>query len=692
MAALPIETVVRVHLKGEAFEVLERDLDRLGMRLRLTGRDYMRIGGVISRFFTRVSGQINRLLRLSLDWQVLTEDITWAFEDIADIIGAVLAPCFEWIAEWLEIVADWLERTPWAAYVLGIIMVLAVVGRLIGSFRVFKGLLNLLAGAFLTSKNYALGFGQALKFVVMRELGWSEKSIAKLIQWNKVRAKWVGAAKKQKAITQTLEKSERRRLTTLKNTLKTMGKFALIGLGLAGIGSFLFANWVELQDLFESIGGVILALFEPLGPYLEMLAEWIEENPELAKTLLAVFIALGVGLIALSKFGGLAKLVSGLTGKLGGVFGKVLGPTKEFSKQQLTSVLAMAALVGAIAALIFSLAQFVQVCTSAGLNIWEVIGALALLFTTVLGFIAGLALVSRLFAQFSSMTWQGVAAILALMLGVSLLITVFGQFVSLIDNLRGGLGVLWNCIAALSVLIGVLTVFVVILGSLGPVGLIGAGVLLMLSGALYIFGAALQLIASALQVLFGLFTQFFSYLAANIGTILTLAPALFLLAAAFLAAGMSGFLAMAGLLAASIGIVAISGALTVLGGSLFVLAGSIQALASALAAIPDWARGIVTPFLGGLFRIAGGILGGIAMVLPVPHLQEGGIVTRGGLAVLHTGEEVTPALITPRRRAEEEVPTSITININGPVGSREIAEYLTEEIERIIERHVRRGE
>ena len=88
----------------------------------------MRIGGTITRFFQRVSGNIQKLLSLSLDWQVVTEDIGWAFEDIADILGMVLSPFLEWIASWLEVIADFLERNPAAAYAVGFALLAALIG------------------------------------------------------------------------------------------------------------------------------------------------------------------------------------------------------------------------------------------------------------------------------------------------------------------------------------------------------------------------------------------------------------------------------------------------------------------------------------------------------------------------------------------------------------------------------------
>jgi len=118
---------------------------------------------------------------------------------------------------------------------------------------------------------------------------------------------------------------------------------------------------------------------------------------------------------------------------------------------------------------------------------------------------------------------------------------------------------------------------------------------------------------------------------------------------------------------------------------------SLVAAIAALYGVLSWGTAIPL-ILAGISAAVGGVLAAQAtMEAAIPHLQGGGIIARGGLAVLHTGEEVTPALIT-RRRREEEVPTTVNVYIQAPIGSKEIADYLVDEIEARIERHVRRSE
>ena len=76
--------------------------------------------------------------------------------------------------------------------------------------------------------------------------------------------------------------------------------------------------------------------------------------------------------------------------------------------------------------------------------------------------------------------------------------------------------------------------------------------------------------------------------------------------------------------------------------------------------------------------------------LILTQLQEGGIIAREGIAYLHAGEEVVPATVT-RKKKEEVAPPVVNININAPVGSREIAESFAREIERILDRQFKRS-
>ena len=75
----------------------------------------------------------------------------------------------------------------------------------------------------------------------------------------------------------------------------------------------------------------------------------------------------------------------------------------------------------------------------------------------------------------------------------------------------------------------------------------------------------------------------------------------------------------------------------------------------------------------------------------VPHMELGGVVERGGLAVLHEGEEVIPARVT--RRREEPSPTEIHLHFYSPVTNREFVESeIIPVVEEAVERHLRRSE
>jgi len=765
------DILVNIRTEPGPVKIVEDSITRLGMRLRLTGRDLMRLGGQISRFFSSLQARIIKFLSLGWDWQVITEDIQWAMEDLSDIVGTALTPALEGIAPLIESLAEFLEENPWAVWLITIPMLLVGIGALIGKLLNLWGFLNLTAGAWMTARTHGLGFGSTLKYLTIlitegsqaadmylasigkvstgvqalsntiearlkklkaerRELviqrvelfnmrnqylklqksghdvGWIIEDLERQINSNsKALLKNYATSRKltrQQKLLVPLQKKEEKVLDRIKKRMfgwgqmakKTtikLGKLALIGGTLVGLGIGFFMAWEPITELFELFGEVFASAMEPLVPILEWISDMIEQNPELAKTLLQVFLAIGGGLLILSKFGILGKIAGKIGGKIGDIFGKATGPTKEFSKAQWKSTLALAALIGALAAFFYSITNFFIALSQMGVGAWEIVGIVGVLFGAILGFIFGLSLLTKVFSEMGPNVWKGIAALAALIAVVSLLIFTFTGFLSVVSQLPGGITILWNAVGAIIALMGVLMLFAAIAGAAFVPLLLGSVVIGILSASILALGAGLLFAGMGAMLLSSAFAKIVETLTQALPLAPALTAALFGIAAGLFAMGASGLTAFIGLVAALGGLIALTGGIVLVAGSLFVLAGAIAALAASLALIPEWARGAVAGFIGNLTGIAGGIagfVGGLFGGLKVPGFQEGGLITRGGIAILHEGERVEPAEGTPLPR--RETPASITVNINAPIGSKDLADYLIDEIERRIEENLRR--
>jgi len=765
------DILVRIQTEKGPVEIVEDSITRLGMRLRLTGRDLMRLGGQISRFFGGLQNQIQRFLSLGWDWQVITEDIQWALEDLSDVVGMALAPALESIAPAIEAVADFLEENPWAIWLVTIPMLIVGIGVLIGKLLNLWGFLNLTAGAILTARTHSLGFLQTLKYLTIyvtegsqaadlylaslgkvttgaryfsqqmdkqvnklraqrealiqqrvqlfqlrnsylqmqkqgRDVGWMIEEVESKINTNskallrntvelrkaeRQRRKATVQEKKEASILRSLKERTFKLGTSAKKTALSLGKFALIGTTIVGLGFGLFLAWEPIMELFELFGEVFAMAMEPLVPLIEWITDLIEANPDLAKSLLQVFIAMGAGLLILSKFGVLGKIAGKVGEKLGGIFGKVSGPTQEFTKGQWKSTLAIAALIAALAALLLVITNFFATLHTMGVGVWEITAILGVLFGAILGFVLGLALITKVFAQMGPSIWKGIAALAALVAVISLLIFAFTGFLAVISQLPGGIATLWHAVGAIVALMGVLMLFAAIAGAAFVPLLLGSIIIGILSASVLMLGAGLLFAGMGAQLLAGAFERVVTILMKILPAVPALAGSLLALAGSFTALGLSGLLAVVGLIAASGGLVLLAGSVVLVAGSIMMLAGAISALAASLALIPDWAREAVAGFIGGITGAIGGVagfIGGVFGGIRIPGFQEGGLITRGGIAILHAGERVEPAEGTPLPRRES--PPSITVNINAPVGSRELADYLVGEIERKIEEHFRR--
>lgn len=168
MSLLPVSVLVQ--LKGETADLdyIQDAIDHFGMRLRLTGRDLMRLGGVVDRVFGRMWTTLLRTIGYSELWSMMMQDIQFAIGDVADVIAAALDPILSHLVDLIESLADWLERTPWALWLVGLFAVFVILGRVIGAILTSVGWINLFVGTLITAHKAALGFSDALKYIYIR--------------------------------------------------------------------------------------------------------------------------------------------------------------------------------------------------------------------------------------------------------------------------------------------------------------------------------------------------------------------------------------------------------------------------------------------------------------------------------------------------------------------------------------------
>jgi len=749
--SVPVDIVARLKTELGGLDTLDDALYRMGMRMRLTGRDLMRLGGVADRFFKRQLSNVLKYLSFSELWTASFEDIRLAIGDIADEVAAVLDPWLTTIADWLEVLADWLSANPWVVYAGGILIVVSAFMILLAKFVTFLGFLNLWVGGIITAHRAALSFGEALTYLIIKfrhgeeaankylstlknlkgpydiVIDQANKRIAQLKRENilldleeaslKETAKALAAKKDKtkeesiqadiidKKLAQLAIRRERNKIeigllgkriealsaaktketkvskkslklrdriwASTKKGAKITLKFGTIAAGLLTLGWGLFLSWEPLMDLFADIGDLLTELLSPLADVIYAIDEWITENPEAAKTILEVILAVLGGIAILSKFGKLTGLVSALTGKFSGILGEIPGPQKAMISSTYKTTLAISALIASLALLFYTLTGFFTALGKMGMGAGEMIGFLGGVLTALLGFLAGLALVSRMFGTFAPGVWKGILALTALIGVVGLLVTILSSLITTVASTEGGIDVLWNVVGAILALAGGMIGLGILAGTLAPVLTPGIAILMGLGLAANLFALALNLVAMAASPLASIFINLLESLKENYSTLTLLVPLLFGLAGGLAAAGLAGLLSFPGLAAAALGIGGISLALTVFAGSVGLLAASIAALAAALASVPDWARDLVGGIIGGI----GGVLGGIAGIFKIPGLQRGGYITRSGIAYLHAGETVVPAGYTSTRT---EVINYNTFNISGEgLSAREIAEEVS---------------
>ena len=584
---------------------VDKELDNIGMRMRLTGRDLMRLGGSMDRFFSAILSQIGGILKGSLLWESGLKDVSWALEDVGSVLGDTLAPILDIATRLIESFASALEVSPILQWIVVIGILGVVIGKVMSMLLSWTGAINLFFGTLITAHRGSLNFLQSIKAL---GIAFSEgkpasdayiKSIAGLGKTTKKSGKvaasgfmdWIKSMGGAKGILKSL----------------TIGALALGGAAI--ISALAFAAFQNLSDplmeLFTSIGDAIAPITDFFGGIIEGISEAIDACPALAAAFVAAVVAIGVGLIILQKV--LGKVASTVVDKLSGGLDKVASPMKKVSEGAWKNTLANAALVASIALLVFALGSFFATLASTGVGVWEAVAALGAVLAVIVAFIVGLAFCAKMLSEIGPDIWIGIAAVAALVGIVILLTWALTMLLVPLTQLPGGIANLYLLSGALILLMGSFAAIAIVLGTFAPVAAVGAAIMLVLAAAALILGAAVLLAGIGID----LAAKAIFLLVGNLSGVLTLVPAIFGLAAGFTALGLAGLLAGPGLILLAAGLMATALALAFLNS---IGLGNVAAAAGAA---------LVTTF--------------------VPRLQEGGLVTAGGLAYLEPAEVVTPA-------------------------------------------------
>ena len=641
MAALSFPISLLCTVKGELgpLSKVDEQLEGLSMRLRLTGRDMMRIGAALDRFFATFTSGIGKVMMGSMDWMAGLEDIQWALEDVGAVIGDTFAPFLELVADLLENLAEFLEANPWAVYAIGIILIIAVLGRLIAKITQTVGMLNIWFGVLMRVKAAHMGLGASLKgFLHYMKGGSSELnryivSTTKATEGQQVLLKEIGGPPPSLGIGKALagikggisgsvgklkgfltgtkkttkgtvdfseslvdstgnlkdwgissEKGGKKAKKLGKDTKGAISPLGALGgmLGIFGlfIGLIMAAEPImELfQDIMDAISPALDAIVDAIEPVISAIADWIEENPAMAAGIIAAIAAI---FILLSVGDTLMSFIGGLLA----IFKTGTAVALPLLKTQILQIAeAIFILAGAVSMLVISLGAAIFLMTATGRTLPEII----------------------------TLLWNLVGAVLIL-------------------------GTVFITMAAL-VAVGGIT-----LAALSPVLLPIALLLLAIGAAAFLVGAGFALAGIGINLAAAGILNLVGY----IPQLLVLLPLVLGLAGGFLALGIAAGIAIIPLFGLSLAFVALAASIMLIAGALKFL----QAI--------------------GLGGVAEAIGRGIAVSL-VPKLEVGGTIIRGGLAEVHAGEEIRPAAAV--RKREVAGPSTVNVNFYGPVTSRDFVD------------------
>jgi hypothetical protein len=410
---------------------------------------------------------------------------------------------------------------------------------------------------------------------------------------------------------------------------KLGGAFGQVATGAEGVGGAVTGTGDSAWKGVAALAALVLAL----TPLLLAINEILKTVGTFKMSLGELFGYLGtlsINIIAIT--GALVFFVRSMSGMEADTF---------------KAVAVLIALTGAVDILIGMFTLFLSVIGQAGMTVPEVVGFLFSMAGAIGALMAIMTGIIVILNSFSTEIVKGAAVMILMVVPILMLMAGFtAMFAAL-----GAMGMnIWEMIGAMYAFVGAvlalftgMAILVGVFAALAAVPFVWMGVALMyaLAGAamlaaiaFLLFSMAIQNLASAFVTVMTASVGFFGSLINSIPQMAATVGIIFALGFAFLALGIALLVAIPGLMLGSMGIAMIAVSITL-------LAAAIGLLASALNNVPDWARG----FVGGIGGALGGLFGAI------PHLQEGGIIEKGGVAILHPAEVVTPAGDTNTRSA-----------------------------------------
>ena len=323
------------------FTNLEKQVDKFGMRIRLSSRDALRMGSVLDKAATTGISMFEKLLSGSMDWVALNEDIGLAWGDIGAVIGDTITPLLEGIIPILETVAQFLEANPWAIWVALIPLILSLVMKVGAEFFKVYGTGNMIVGMLVTAKKNMLSVGEAAHYMAVWTAQGEEAATAYLISLGKIQDLQVAEQKRDKKgrFAKGKKNVPYKEVKDLGTEVgKTDSKFKKMGSSIAtvagligglGIMSILLSGSNDiLNEGMQYLTDMCEPLTEFLGGILGGFMDWADANPAIAQSLvflgggLALIIGLGpkvLGFIDQFSFliGPLVKGIGDVTMKLG---------------------------------------------------------------------------------------------------------------------------------------------------------------------------------------------------------------------------------------------------------------------------------------------------------------------------------------------------------------------------------------
>ena len=484
-------------------------------------------------------------------WKDITGEVNDALGDLADVLAEALYPVIDVLVPIIETIADVFDSLPApvktflaVAIVLGGILLQMVTSvlELIVAFYSLKALMVSLNASTVPLKTSLGSLGISILNVAGNAL---KLGIAVAT------SPLVALAKGGTAAGKGIKDAGK----ALKTSLGPIGS-AVAGFGAMALLMLVMSPLLELlEPILDALGDAFSVAFEWLEPIIDWIANWIEENPALATSILLALVAI-LGFIAVKDT--FMGFINGIIGGTNTVATQLPAVNKGLGSMA-SNILAVA---GALAILVLSLGAAIWLLSQTRFTLPELI---ALIGTLVIS----LVVLGGTFLAF---------ALIIAAAGVPL--------------------------AALSPVLIPLAIILLAVGA--AAFLVGAGMMLAGMGVQFAANGLLSLVSSIPQLMI-------------------LVPLMFALMAAFFGLGIAaGIFAITGLIS-TIALLGIAIGITA-------IAGAIMLLAVALNMVPDWARG----FIGGIASFFGGLFGAI------PHLQEGGLVKTGGVAILHPAEVVTP--------------------------------------------------